>query len=342
MITGMNSFKNLAISLLSLIVALAVIGGAAYAYEKEAAKTHEADQLISSVQDQFRQKNAEERRQADLAQLRTSLQVASARLAELRATFSPVAAIDDAYTSFAKSTAALTAAAAKIKGPAAPKIAAAEQSLADILQAWKILLSSIPASGATASQIAQAENYAQQAQGYIDQIQTIANGLTPADSGLTRGQIDAYQQVADAAAGTAGKTSEDLAVALPPPPASTTGDSGTSSGTGSAPPIDTAGSSTGSPASDASQTGTTDASGQTGNQGGTGGSPTAADIAAQQQIVDQLQQQVDQLQQQASSTPQDAGTTAPPGTLDNTPPPIQYDIYGRPKLIQGSNSDVFH
>jgi hypothetical protein len=334
MILGMNSIKNLAIPFLSLIAALAIIGGAAYAYQKESAKTRQTDQLISSAQDRFRERTAMEQRQAVLAQARSSLQIASVRLSELRAAFSPVAAIDTAYASFAKAAAELATAAAKISDPVAPKIAAAERGLADTLQAWKILLASIPSTGPSPSQIAQAEHFAEQAQGYIDQIQTISDTLTPSNSGLTQGQIDAYQQTADTVSNNADETAHDLAVALPPVPPSDTG---------STPPAGNSGSTSGSEPSN-SGTASTDSPGQSANQTGStsSNSPTAAEIAAQQQIVDQLQQQVDQLQQQDSSTSQDGGTTAPPGTLEIPPPPIQYDIYGRPKLIQGSNSDVYH
>ena len=172
MIMGMNTFRNLLIPLGTLILALVIIGGAAYAYEKGVAQNDQNDSLISSAQNQFRQTTAEEQRQAALAQAQASLQSATVRLNQLRSELSPAAAIADAYDAIDKAASSLATAALPQNGAAASEIAAATQSLADTLQAWKILISTIPPSGPSPSQIAQAEQYAQQAQTYLNQIQT--------------------------------------------------------------------------------------------------------------------------------------------------------------------------
>lgn len=345
MIMGMNTFRNLLVPLATLILALAIIGGAVYAYQMQAAGNRQNDSLISSIQDQFRSKTAEEQRLVALAQVQASLQSATTRLSQLRAALSPVAAIADAYDAIKKGAAALAAAPLPTKGPAAAEIAAASKNLADTLQAWKILISTIPPSGPSPSQLAEAEHYAQQAQTYINQIQTAADNLTPSNSGLTQNQIDALQTTASAVADGASKTSNDLATALP-----VNADSNTEAGTnaqitdsGSNPSASNA---TGSGTANSSTGSSTNAGGSTAPSGTASSSSgvTAADVAAQQQVVDQLQQQENQLEQ-ASSTDQGAGgtTTAPSGTEgDSQPPQLQFDAYGRPILIQGTNSGVYH
>ncbi len=344
MIMGMKILRNLLIPLGTLAVALVIVGGAAYAYQRSAQVNHQNDSLLTSAQDRLRQRTADEQHQAAVARVQASLQSATARLAQLRAALSPVRAIADAYDTFKKEGAALTALASRVKGSKAAELASANQALADTLQAWKILLSTIPPSGPSDAQIAQAERYASEAQNYVNQIQTIADSLSPSNSGLTQNEIGQIQTIADTASDEANKTSNDLATALPIDNGPSDTDNGNSghiadSGSPTAPTSNSSGAD-GTSSTDPSAPGTTPGSGT--SSGSSAGGVTAADVAQQQQVVDQLQDQVDQLQHQDPSTGggQDSGgsATAPPGTEGDVPPPqLQFDTHGRPKLIQGSN-----
>lgn len=333
MIMGMKTFKNLLIPLGTLILALVIIGGAAYAYEKEVVKNDQATSIITSAQDQFRQKTAEEQRLAALSQAEASLNAATARLAQLRAYLSPVAALADAYDSLNKDASTLSVASAKITGPQSAEFTKANQGLADTLQAFKILLSSIPPSGATNFQISQAEQFSKQAQSYINQINSLGESLTPSNSGLSQNEINTFQATASTVSDGATKTSNDLATALPVPPVASNSTDQTPYSGGNT-------TSNGNTTTDTTSTVSANTTGSTTN---TTSTVTASDVAAQQQIVDQLQNQVDQLQQQSNDSSGDTDVrTADPGTLDTeNRPALQVDQFGRPILIQGTNSDIY-